>query len=294
MLPREILRQVRRLQLKARRAVEDILGGEYHSVFKGTGISFDEVRAYQPGDDVRSIDWNVTARMNQPFVKRYIEERERTVMLVVDTSGSLAFGTGRQPKREIAAELAAVLAFSAISNNDRVGLVQLSDHIEHYLPPRKGPRHVLRVIRDLLFFEPARRGTALGQGLDYLNRVLRRKAIVFFFSDFLDRDYERALRRTARRHELIAIRLSDPREQELPPVGLVELEDAETRSRLLADTSSHALREAYRTAALERSLALQRLMRSVGVDLIEASTDGGHLDALVRFFRLRERRARRS
>jgi uncharacterized protein (DUF58 family) len=295
MLPREILRQVRRLQLKARRAVEDLLGGEYHSVFKGTGISFEEVRAYQPGDDVRSIDWNVTARMNQPFVKRYIEERERTVMLAVDTSGSLSFGTGtgRQPKREVAAELAAVLAFSAISNNDRVGLVQLSDHIEHYLPPRKGPRHVLRVIRDLLFFEPARRGTALGEGLDYLNRVLRRKAIIFLFSDFLDRNYERALRRTARRHELIAIHLSDPRELELPGVGLVELEDNETGQRLLVDTDSAALRESYRAAGLARTAALQQLMRSVGVDLIAASTDGGHLDALVRFFRMRERRARR-
>jgi uncharacterized protein (DUF58 family) len=292
MLPREILRQVRRLQLKARRAVEDMLGGEYHSVFKGTGISFEEVRAYQPGDDVRSIDWNVTARMNQPFVKRYIEERERTVMLVVDTSGSLAYGTGRQPKREVAAELAAVLAFSAISNNDRVGLVQLSDHIEHFLPPRKGPRHVLRLIRDVLFFEPTRRGTALAEGLDYLNRVLRRKAIVFLFSDFLDRAYERALRRTARRHELIAIRLSDPREQELPAVGLVELEDAETGARLLVDTDSLELRDSYRAAGLERTAELQRLMRSVGVDLIEASTDGSHLDALVRFFRLRERRSR--
>jgi uncharacterized protein (DUF58 family) len=293
MLPREILRQVRRLQLKARRAVEDLLGGEYHSVFRGTGISFEEVRAYQPGDDVRSIDWNVTARMNQPFVKRYVEERERTVMLAVDISGSLAFGTGRQSKREVAAELAAVLAFSAISNNDRVGLMQLSDHIEHYLPPRKGPRHVLRLIRDVLFFEPKRRGTALAEGLDYLNRVLRRKAIVFLFSDFLDRQFERALRRTARRHELVGIRLSDPREEELPAVGLVELEDAETGARLLVDTDSDELRAGYRAAAAERLAGLRRLMRSAGVDLIEASTDGLHLDALVRFFRMRERLAQR-
>ncbi len=293
MLPREILRQVRRLQLKARRAVEDLLGGEYHSVFRGTGISFEEVRAYQPGDDVRSIDWNVTARMNQPFVKRYIEERERTVMLAVDTSGSLAFGTGTHTKREVAAELAAVVAFSAISNNDRVGLVQLSDHIEHYLPPRKGPRHVLRLIRDVLFFEPKRRGTALAAGLDYLNRVLRRKAIVFLFSDFLDRQFERALRRTARRHELVAVRLSDPREEELPAVGLVELEDAETGARLLVDTDSAELRDSYRAAAGERLTGLRRMMRSAGVDLIEASTDGLHLDALVRFFRMRERLAQR-
>src|SRR5947209_18534071 len=250
MLPREILRQVRRLQLKARRAVEDLLGGEYHSVFRGTGMAFEEVRAYQPGDDVRSIDWNVTARMNQPFVKRYIEERERTVILAVDTSGSLSFGTGRQRKREVAAELAAVLAFTAIGNNDRVGLVQFSDHIEHYLPPRKGTRHVLRLIRDVLFFEPKRRGTALADGLDHLNRVLRRRAIVFFFSDFLDSGYEKALRRAARRHELVAVRLSDPREQELPAVGLVELEDAETGERLLVDTDNVALRESYRAAGV--------------------------------------------
>jgi uncharacterized protein (DUF58 family) len=293
MLPREILRQVRRLQLKARRAVEDLLGGEYHSVFRGTGISFEEVRAYQPGDDVRSIDWNVTARMSQPFVKRYVEERERTVMLAVDISGSLAFGTGRQSKREVAAELAAVLAFSAISNNDRVGLMQLSDHIEHYLPPRKGPRHVLRLIRDVLFFEPKRRGTNLTEGLDYLNRVLRRKAIVFLFSDFLDRQFERALRRTARRHELVGIRLSDPREEELPAVGLVELEDAESGARLLVDTDSEELRAGYRAAGSERLAGLRRVMRSAGVDLIEASTDGLHLDALVRFFRMRERLAQR-
>jgi uncharacterized protein (DUF58 family) len=290
MLPREILRQVRRLQLKARRAVHDLLGGEYHSVFRGTGMAFEEVRAYQPGDDVRSIDWNVTARMNQPFVKRYIEERERTVLLAVDTSGSLAFGTGRQRKREVAAELAAILAFTAIGNNDRVGLVQFSDHIEHYLPPRKGARHVLRLIRDVLFFEPTRRGTSLAGGLDHLNRVQRKPAIVFLFSDFLDVDYERLLRRTARRHELIAVRLHDPREEVLPDVGLVVLEDAENGQRLLVDTGSAAVREGYHAAGLRRAEELRKLMRSAGIDLIEVSTDGGHLDALVHFFRQRQRR----
>src|SRR5262245_31686235 len=293
MLPREILRQVRRLQLKARRAVEDLLGGEYHSVFRGAGIAFEEVRAYQPGDDVRSIDWNVTARMGQPFVKRYIEERERTVVLAMDVSGSLAFGTGRQSKREVAAELAAIIAFSATSNNDRVGLVQFSDKIEHYLPPRKGTRHVLRLIRDVLFFEPAHKGTSLREGLDHLNRVLRRRAIVFLFSDFLDLDYDKIFRRTARRHELIAARLADPREEELPDVGLVELEDAETGRRLLVDTSSAPLRRAYLEQGRGRADACRRLARSAGVDVIEASTDGGHLDELVRFFRRREKRLRR-
>src|SRR5260370_30299823 len=190
MLPREVIRQIRRLQLTARGAVEAILGGEYHSVFKGTGIAFDEGREYQPGDDIRAIDWNVTARIGHPFVKRFIEERELTVLLAVDCSGSQQFGTRIQQKREVAAELAAVLAFSAISNNDRVGLLQFTDRVEHFIPPRKGVRHVLRLIRDVLFFQPQRRGTSLREGLDYLNRVLHRRTIVFLFSDFIDRDYE--------------------------------------------------------------------------------------------------------
>jgi uncharacterized protein (DUF58 family) len=293
MLPREVLRQIRRLQLRARRAVEDVLGGEYHSVFKGTGIAFDEVRAYQPGDDVRAIDWNVTARMGQPFIKRYIEERELTVLLVMDASGSLQFGTRAQLKREVAAELAAVLAFSAIANNDRVGLVQFTDRVEHFLPPRKGTRHVLRLIRDVLFWQPKRRGTSLREGLDYLNRVLRRRAVVFLFSDFLDRDFERAFRRTGRRHDLVAVRVSDPREEDLPAVGLVELEDAESGRRLLLDTGSKAVRAAFRAEAAARRDAVRQLSRSAGIDLIEVSTDGGHLDELIRFFRLRERRLRR-
>jgi uncharacterized protein (DUF58 family) len=293
MLPREVLRQIRRLQLRARRAVEDLLGGEYHSVFKGAGIAFEEVREYQPGDDVRAIDWNVTARAGHPFVKRYIEERELTVVLAVDCSGSNEFGTRLQLKREIAAELAAVLAFSAISNNDRVGLLQFTDRVEQFVPPRKGTRHVLRLIRDVLFFRPAQRGTSLREALDYLNRVLRRRSIVFFFSDFIDRDYEHVFKRTARRHDLIAVRVADPREQELPAVGLVSLEDAETGQRLLLDASSRTVRDAYRRAAEARRDGLRQLTRSAGVDLIEVDTAGGHLDALIRFFQMRERRLRR-
>jgi uncharacterized protein (DUF58 family) len=293
MLPREVLRQIRRLQLKARRAVEDLLGGEYHSVFKGTGIAFEEVRAYQPGDDIRAIDWNVTARMGQPFVKRYIEERERTVLLAVDASGSQQFGTRPQLKREVAAELAAVLAFSAIANNDRVGLMQFTDQVEHFLPPRKGTRHVLRLIRDVLFWRPARRGTCLRDALDFVNRVLRRRAVVFFFSDFLDRDYERAFRRAGRRHDLIAVRIADPNEEDLPPVGLLDLEDAESGRHVLVDTNDPAVRQAYHDAAVARREEYRRLTRSAGVDSIEASTVGDHLDALIRFFRLRERRLRR-
>ena len=293
MIPHEVIRQIRRLQLKARRAVESLLGGEYHSVFKGTGIAFDEVREYQPGDDIRSIDWNVTARMGHPFVKRFIEERELTVMLLVDVSGSQQFGTLLQQKREVAAELAAVLAFSAVSNNDRVGLIQFTDQVERFVPPRKGTRHVLRLIRDVLFFQPQRRGTSLREGLDFLNRVLRRRVIVFLMSDFLDSGFERPYKRAGRRHDLVAVRITDPREETLPSVGLVQMEDSETGQRLLLDTGSRAVRMHYEQEARRRREEMVQLARAAGTDLIEVSTDGGHLDALLRFFRLRERRQRR-
>jgi uncharacterized protein (DUF58 family) len=294
MLPHEVIRQIRRLQLKARRAVEDLLGGEYHSVFKGTGIAFEDVREYQPGDDIRTIDWNVSARMGHPFVKRFVEERELTVVLVVDCSASQHFGTRLQQKREVAAELAAVIAFSAISNNDKVGLLQLTDRVERFVPPRKGIRHVLRLIRDILFFQPKHRGTCLREALDYLNRVLHRRTIIFLLSDFLDRDFERSLKRTGRRHDLIAVRISDPREEELPPVGLLELEDAETGERVLVDAGSRSVRDAYARTAWQRREALRQLTRSAGIDLVEVATDGTHLDALIRFFKVRERRLRRT
>ena len=294
MLPQEVLRQIRRLHLKARRAVEDLLGGEYHSVFKGTGIAFEEVREYQPGDDIRAIDWNVTARMGHPFVKRFIEERELTVLLAVDGSGSLHFGTQLQQKRDVAAELAAVLAFSAISNNDKVGLLLFTDGVERFVPPRKGARHVLRLIRDVLFFQPARRGTNLRDALDYLNRVLRRRTVVFLLSDFFDQGYEQAFKRTGFRHDLIAVRLTDLREEELPPVGLLEVEDAETGARALVDTGSAAVRAAYAAAARRRRGEFLQLARSARIDVIEVATDGRHLDALTRFFRLRERRLRKT
>src|SRR3954466_14375628 len=225
MLPPEVVRQIRRLHLKARRAVPDLLGGAAASVFKGAGIAFEEVREYQPGDDVRAIDWNVTARMGHPFIKRFVEERELTVLLLLDCSGSNQFGTFLQQKREVAAELAAVLAFSAISNNDRVGLVAFTDKVERFVPPRKGTRHVLRLIRDVLFFQPRRRGTSIREGLDYLNRVMRRRVIVFLMSDFLDEGFERVYKRAGRRHDLVAVRITDPREDTLPSVGLVQLED---------------------------------------------------------------------
>src|SRR6266545_2398620 len=261
------------------------LSGEYRSVFKGTGIAFEEVREYQPGDDIRAIDWNVTARMGHPFIKRFVEERELTVVLLIDCSGSNQFGTRLQQKREVAAELAAVLAFSAISNNDRVGLVGFTDKVERFVPPRKGTRHVLRLIRDVLFFQPQGRRTSIREGLDYVNRVLHRRAIIFLMSDFLDSGYERAFKHTGRRHDLIAVPIADPREEELPAVGLVQLEDAETGAHFLLDTSSREVRTAYAEAARQRREQLRRLAKSARVDLIEVSTDGGHLDALIRFFR---------
>jgi uncharacterized protein (DUF58 family) len=293
MLPRDVLRQIRRLQLFAKKAVEDLLGGEYRSIFKGMGIAFEEVREYQPGDDVRTIDWNVTARMGHPFIKRFIEERELTLLLLVDCSGSNRFGTYHRQKREVAAELAALLAFSAISNNDKVGLIEFTDRVERYVPPRKGTRHVLRLIRDVLYFEPQRTGTSLREGLDFLNRVQHRRAIVFLISDFLDQGYERLLKRTGRRHDLVLVHISDPREEELPPVGLVELEDAETGRHLLLDTSNRASRARFAEAAQRRHEALRQLTGSARIDLIEVSTGGDHLDALVRFFEVRSRRGRR-
>ncbi|MBM4069604.1 MAG: DUF58 domain-containing protein [Planctomycetes bacterium] len=293
MLPRDIVRQIRRLHIRARRAVEDLLGGEYHSVFKGAGIAFEEVREYQPGDDVRAIDWNVTARMGHPFIKRFVEERELTVMLLVDASGSQKFGSRRQSKRDVAGELAAILAFSAIANNDKVGLLVFTDQVEKYVPPRKGVRHVLRLIRDVLFFEPHRPGTCIRAPLDYLNRVLRRRTIVFLLSDFLDTDFDKALKRTGRRHDLVLVNIADPREESLPDVGLLSIADAETEDEALLDTSSQEVRDAFAAAARQRRDALKQSARAARLDTIDVSTAGGHLDALVRFFKLRERRLRR-
>jgi uncharacterized protein (DUF58 family) len=294
MLPRDVLRQIRLLQLRARRAVEDFLGGEYHSVFKGTGIAFEEVREYQPGDDVRSIDWNVMARMGHPFIKRFIEERELTVMLLVDASASQQFGTSAHEKRDVAAELAAILAFSAIGNNDKVGLIAFTDVVERFVPPRKGLRHALRLIRDVLYFQPARAGTSIQHALDYLNRVIRRRCIAFLLSDFLDRDFEKSLKHAGRRHDLIAVRITDPKEMELPPIGLLQLEDAENKRQVLTDAGSHKAREVFAAAAKRRRDDLRRLARSAKTDLIEVSTDGGHLDSLIHFFQMRERRLKRT
>ncbi len=302
MLPADVLRQVRRLHLRARRVVQTLLGGEYHSAFKGAGLSFEEVREYQPGDDVRTIDWNVTARTGQPFIKRFVEERELTMILAVDVSGSQRFGTGQLSKRAVAAELAALLALCAVSNNDRVGLIAFTDSIERFVPPNKGPRHVLRLLRDILAFEPQRLGTDLSVALDYLNKVQRRRAIVFLVSDFLSGPpndltsatptFRDAFRRAARKHDLIAVRTSDPREREWPAVGLVRVEDAETGQQAVIDTSSRAFREGFAARNRDRMAAFTRIARGAQADLIEAGTDGTHFDALLAFFRKRDRRRR--
>jgi uncharacterized protein (DUF58 family) len=290
MLPADVLRQVRRLHLRARRVVQTLLGGEYHSAFKGAGLSFEEVREYQPGDDVRSIDWNVTARAGHPFVKRYVEERELTLILAVDVSASQQFGTGPLAKRAVAAELAALLALCAVSNNDRVGLVAFTTAVERFVPPNKGPRHVLRLLRDILAFEAKHPGTDLAAALDYLNKVQRRRAIVFLVSDFLAGGYADAFRRAARKHDLIAVRTADPREADWPSAGLVRLEDAETGRQVVIDAGSRAFRAAFAARARERAAGFTKLARGAGADLIEAGTDGNHFDALLKFFRRRDRR----
>jgi uncharacterized protein (DUF58 family) len=293
MLPADVLRQVRRLHLRARRLVQTLLGGEYHSAFKGTGLSFEEVREYQPGDDVRAIDWNVTARVGHPFIKRYVEERELTMLLVVDVSASQGFGTRQLTKRAAAAELAALLALCAVSNNDRVGLLAFTSEVERFVPPNKGPRHVLRLLRDILAFEPKQKGTDLAGALDYLNKVQRRRAIVFVLSDFMGSGFEAAFRRAAHKHDLIAVRTSDPREKAWPSAGLVRIESAETGARELIDTGSARVRAAFEAEARARDAAFARLARGCRADLIEAGTGGDHFDALLTFFRARDRRRRR-
>ena len=290
MIPKELAKKIRFIQIHTKRAVNDVLAGEYHSVFKGRGMEFDEVREYSPGDEIRTIDWNVTARTGQPYVKRYVEERELTVLFVVDLSASGAFGTRGKLKNEVAAELCALLAFSAIKNNDKVGLIIFTEIIELYIPPGKGTSHVLRLIRDLLNFKPHQTRTDIAQALDYLGRITHRKAVVFLVSDFLAEGYEKPLGIVARRHDLIAISITDPREKELPKVGLIELEDAETGETVVVDSGSAQVRRRYEARGRERDERLAESFRSSGVDHIPVMTGRDHVRDLVRFFRARERR----
>lgn len=290
MIPAELMAQIRRIQIRTSRMVDEILAGQYHSVFKGQGMEFKEVREYVPGDDVRSIDWNVTARTGAPHVKVMMEERELTVMLLVDASGSGRFGSVSRFKNELAAELCAVLAFSAIKNNDKVGLIIFTDDVELYVPPNKGRKHVLRVIREVLFFQPKKRGTNIPEALHYLNSVIKRRATVFVVSDFMAEGYEQVLRVANKRHDMIAVSVSDPRESELPDVGLAAVRDPETGEEVLVDTSDPTLRAAYAQAAVERAAQRDDTFRRARVDAIQIRTDQPYIQELHRFFRLRERR----
>jgi uncharacterized protein (DUF58 family) len=272
--------------------VNSLFSGEYRSVFKGQGMEFSEVREYQPGDEVRSIDWNVTARMRRPYVKRYIEERELTVMLAVDLSGSERFGTRQRFKSELASELAAVLAMSAIRNNDRVGVLLFSDRVEHVVPPRKGRKHALRLIRDLLVFEPVGRGTNIAGATEYLNRMLAHKTIIFVVSDFLDSNIERPLKLLAQRHDVVAVTVEDPSEVTLPDVGLARLVDPETGELFDVDTSDAGVRAAYESAVAAERDARQHLLRRLAIDEVAVRTDGSIVEPLFRFFRARETRTR--
>lgn len=300
MIPKEILKKVRKIEIRTKRLVNDVFAGEYHSVFQGRGMEFAEVREYQPGDDIRSIDWNVTARMGEPYVKRFQEERELTVMFLIDASASGDFGTanpiekGESPKtkRDLAAEICALLAFSAINNNDKVGLIFFTDDVEKYVPPKKGRQHVLRVIREVLYFEPRGKGSNIKSALEFFSKITHRRATAFLISDFMDSGYEKALRVANRKHDCVAIRITDPRELKLPNVGLIELEDAETGELILVDTSDRQFRERYTTQNFLRMEKTQQQFRKMKVDQIDIFTDKSYVEPLMKFFKLRERRFR--
>jgi uncharacterized protein (DUF58 family) len=289
-LPKELIRRIRRLEIATRKVVSDMLAGQYHSVFKGRGMAFSEVRPYQPGDEIRIIDWNVTARMQDPYVKIFTEERELTVMLLVDVSASEEFGSRGRTKSELCAEVAAQIAFSAIANNDRVGLILFSDRVEKVIPPKKGRQHVLRLVSDILAFKPQGRGTDLPAALNYLSHVSKRRAVTFLISDFLARGYEKPLRIVARRHDLIPVVLQDPMEEAFPRLGLVELEDPETLERVLVDTADPWVREEYSRSMKALRDERRKLFKRMELDHVELTAGDDLGAALVRFFRQRARR----
>ena len=300
-ITREILKKVRQVEVRTSRLVNDTLAGSYHSVFKGRGMNFDEVREYVPGDEIRTIDWNVTARTGIPHIKKFTEERELTIMLMIDISGSGDFGSAERSKRVIMAEIGSVLAFSAVRNNDKVGLVLFSDFVELYIPPKKGRSHILRLIREILFFQPRGRKTDLLVPLDFVNGVAKRKCVSFLISDFcLPGDFEEGLAAlqpklqvTNRRHDLISMIISDPREHELPDVGWLTIEDAESGGQIELDTSDPAVRRGYAELASQRRKDLHKAIRSAGVDLLDLSTDQSYIPPLLNFFGKRKRRIRR-
>jgi uncharacterized protein (DUF58 family) len=291
-IPADLFRQVRRIEIRTRRLVQDLFSGQYHSVFKGRGIEFAEVREYEPGDDVRAIDWNVTARRGHPYIKQFSEERELTIVFLLDASASGRFGSRGREMRELAAEMCAVVAFSALINNDRVGLIVTTDRIERTVPPRKGRKHVLRVIREILYQRPEGRGTSLEAGLRHASRALRRRSVVFLVSDFLDAGYGPALRVANRKHDIIGVRLGDRRLEELPGAGLLDLADPETGRRALWDAGSARVRRTYRASRVRQREATSQILRQAKVDSIDLATDRPFTRPLLEFFRARERRFR--
>lgn len=290
MIPKEVLKKIRRIQITTSRMVTDLFAGQYHSVFKGRGMEFDEVREYVPGDDIQSIDWNVTARTGLPHIKKFVEERELTVMIILDASMSCKFGSVKQLKSQLAAELSSVLAFSAIQNNDKVGLIIFTDRIEKFIPPRKGLRHVLRVIREALYFKPEGKGTDISLALEYFSRVTKRRAITFMISDFFAKDFKKRLAVTNKKHDVIAVTITDPRELDMPDIGLIRLNDAESGYNRTIDTSDKSFRRGYRHSALERLTTRKELFRSAGIDNINIYTDSPYTKELIRFFRMRRKR----
>ncbi len=290
MLPQELIKRIRRLEITTRKVVSDSMAGQYHSVFKGRGMAFSEVRQYQPGDEIRTIDWNVTARMNEPYVKVFAEERELTVVLLVDVSASKEFASRGQSKSEIAAEVAAQIAFSAIANNDRVGLILFSDRVEHVIPPKKGRKHVLRVVSDILSFKPKGKGTDLGAGLTYLSRIAPRKTITFLISDFLVQQMEKPLRIVSRKHDLVPVVISDPLEEKFPKLGLVSLEDPETGERIVVDASDPFVRSEFEKRMGGAREERRKLFKKLELDSVELKAGEDYVNAMARFFRMRARR----
>jgi uncharacterized protein (DUF58 family) len=292
MIPKEILKKVRQIEIRTGRLVNDVFAGEYESIFKGRGMEFHEVREYIPGDDIRSIDWNVTARAGHPYVKKFIEERELTVIIMADISGSGNFGTRNKMKIELMAEIGAVLSFSAIKNNDKIGLLLFTDKIEKFIPPKKGRPHVLRVIRELLYYKPGSRKTSINSALEYLGKVLKKRAVVFLISDFMDTDYEKRLRILNKRHDIVGISISDPGEKDLPDMGLAEFEDAETGEVLFLDTGDELLKKELAKKRLSFADSRNKAFRAMGLDSIDISTDKPYIKPLILFFRMRAKRFR--
>ncbi|MCZ7601835.1 MAG: DUF58 domain-containing protein [Melioribacteraceae bacterium] len=290
MLTKELLKQVRQIEIRTRGIVNEVFSGEYHSVFKGRGMEFSEVREYQFGDDIRNIDWNVTARFGHPYIKIFEEERELTVMLLIDMSGSLLFGSAEKTKQRIAAELSAILAFSALKNNDKVGLILFTDRIEKFVSPRKGRSHVLRIIREVLSFEPQGNQTNLKGALEYFNSTIKKKSIAFLISDFMDSGYEKIIKIVGKKHDLIGMILEDPRDKELPQAGLVKFRDAETGENRVIDTSSKFVRDEFYTYRKYNEEKRRQLFVSSRIDKVNIETDKNYVKPLVDFFKLREKR----